>query len=140
MKAKEILKMIESGKDIKGLHFVPHSYLCMGFVPDSGGVLKIWGYYPYRIESFGFSTSGKIFFNVKLVNKIGATYEHNDYFKGEKIIKYKFDKGLEFFATESEAIHECHLRNRGKVANGTINMTETSLNLEFQKYVAQIFY
>lgn len=141
MKAKEFLKLIESGKDIKNFYLVPVSYLCMGFVPGSGGTLKIWGYYPFQIHSLGFSPSGKIFFNVTIVNKLGTSYEHNDFLTSQKKIKYAFDRHLEFFETEEEAIRECHLRNRGKMGPGPChNIDMRTVKEEERQYVEAIFY
>ena len=141
MKGKEILKRIERGESIVGLHFVPSSYLCMGLADDTM-TLKIWGYYPYRIESFGISSGGKIYFNVRIVNKLGTSHQpHNDYMEGEKTIKYKYDKDLEFFETEEEAIHECHLRNRGKaVDNRRHHLDMTKIAESQQKFIKQPYY
>lgn len=140
MTSKEFTKQIESGKDIKGMFFVPINYICAGFVPGTY-TLKIWGYYPYKIESFGIKPAGKIFFHATIINKLGTVYEHNDFLTSQKPVKYDFNKDLEFFDTEEEAIHECHLRNRGKKGPGPChNYDMTKVKKSEAKYIEQTFY
>ncbi len=141
MKAKDFLKLIESGKDVRGMFIVPKNYICAGFVPGSGGTLKVWGYYPYKLEKISFTISGKLDLNAILINKIGTTYEHNDFLTSGKTIKIGFDKFYEFYETEEEAIHECHLRNRGKMGPGpccNFNMEETLK--KYPQGISNIFY
>lgn len=115
--------------------------ICADFVPGSGGTLKVWGYYPYKIESLGIKPAGKIFLNATIVNKLGTVYRHNDFLTSKKPVKYEFDRHLEFFLTEEEAINECHLRNRGKKGPGPChNMDMTKVKKDEEKYIETKFY
>lgn len=140
MKAKDFLKLIENREVIKGIYLVPAQYICAGFVTGTH-TLKVWGYYPYIIEKISFTSSGKIKIHCRLINKLGTSYEHNDFLTSGEIFKFDFNKNLEFYHTEEEAIHECHLRNRGKKGPGpchNYNMEETLKTNP--KYVADKFY
>lgn len=141
MKSKEFAKLLEEGKSITGWYFVPTQFICAGFVPGTGGTLKVWGYYPYQIVGFGIKPAGKIQFLAKIINKLGTVYEHNDFLTTDKPVKYDWDRHLEFYETEAEAINECHLRNRGKMGPGPChNFDLTSLKKDEKKFAADKFY
>lgn len=141
MKAKDLAKILERGESITGMYLVPNEYICAGFVPGSGGSMKIWGYYPYQILGFGIKPAGKIQLRVSIVNKLGTVYEHNDFLTHGKESKLDWNKDYEFFETEEEAIQECHLRNRGKKGSSPChNYDLTIIDPSEKDYAATKFY
>ena len=112
--AQLIKKMNADGCSLIGLYLVPFEYLCAGFV-EGTYTLKVWGYYPYKITVMKFSRGGKIRLECKLINNLGTTYEHNSFLTDGQSCFRSMDQYNDYYDTEQEAIHECHLRNRGKM-------------------------
>jgi hypothetical protein len=141
MTAKEFITRFNEGKPVKGLYLVPHQYVCAGFVPGSGGTLKVWGYYPHKVESVNVTVHGKFELMCTIVNKLGTVYEHNDFLTTTRPQKWKFDKFFDFFETEEEAIQECHERNRGKMGRGPCHNSDMTQVADNEKhYIAEKFY
>jgi hypothetical protein len=147
MKAKDFLKLITEGKNIIGLYLVSSQYICAGFVPGSGGTMKVWGYYPYLVKGIKFTSSGKLQIKVVIINRLGTKYAWpdqpgiKDFLNSTEEINYNFNKDLEFYNTEEEAINECHLRNRGKKGPGPCcNMDMTQVSSKDSEYISQKYY
>jgi hypothetical protein len=125
MLAKEFLAKIENNEDIRGSFLIPIDRIVTTSVINGKYDTTIWGYYPYEIQKIEFSLYGKLHFQCLIVNKLGTsigtnTYHKYDILSAVKLEKFQFNRNMEFFESEVEAIEECHLRNLGKktLANG----------------------
>jgi len=121
MLAKEFLAKIENNIDVRGSFLIPIHRIVTTSVINGKYDTTIWGYYPYEIQKIKFSLYGKLHFQCLIVNKLGTsidvntyTYHKYDILSAVKLEKFQFDRRLEFFESEVEAIEECHLRNLGK--------------------------
>lgn len=121
LSAKEFLAKIENNEDVRGLFLIRISPIIAG----NNGIITIWGHYPYEITKIKFSLYGRLYIQCIIVNRLGTSVGVNTCYKYDilsavKLRKFQFDRNLEFFESEVEAIEECHLRNLGKItlANG----------------------
>jgi hypothetical protein len=113
--SKEFIARIMSGVDVTGMYVLTITPEMYGFVPGSG-TLKIWGYYPYRLEKTAVFSSGKLFLYLTLVNKLGTQFLAGeiDTLRHGRPYRVKMNRRYTFYETEEEAIAECHSRNTGK--------------------------